>query len=121
MSTPKHKIFVYGTLRPSKEATHILDGFAMFAVDGKGFNFPFIQWMGDRLLDETGVFGNIVEVGDDELAALDKYEGVGRGLYQRKRKEVRALDDDSIEEVWVYVAGPQLAYSHIESGDWLNR
>ena len=110
-------MFVYGTLRGEGKATHYLDGYAMFHVQGKKFDFPFIQAMegyGD-------VQGNIIEVDDEGLTKLDKYEGVDRGMY--KRIKVRAFMGSHLdsEEVWVYVAGPALAYPLIESGDWLNR
>lgn len=121
MVSKKHKVFVYGTLRENKEATHFLPGYAMFLVDGAKFNFPFIQWMGDRLLDEVGVEGNIIEVDDEGLAKLDKYEGIARGLYERKWVEVFDDSLNEAEEVWVYVGGPQLIYQYVESGDWFNR
>ena len=123
---PKHKVFVYGTLRNSREATHTLDGYAMFSVKGEKNDFPFIQDMGDRLLDEFEVLGNVIEVDDAELEQLDRYEGVANGLYERIKVEIENIegeeeDTDQIEEAWVYVAGPALAYPLIQSGDWFNR
>lgn len=117
----KHKVFVYGTLRENRKSTHTLYGYAMFTVNGAKFNFPFIQWMGSRLLDEVSVKGNIIEVDDEGLAKLDKYEGVERGLYERKRVDVWDEFDRDAVEVWVYVGGQQLIYQYIESGDWFSR
>lgn len=113
----KHKIFIYGTLRQDQEATHYLDGYSMFCVKGDQFSFPFIQYTG-----ESTVFGSIIEVTDKELAQLDTYEGVARGLYVRKKVKVTDLDTTREDiAVWVYVGGPALAYPLIESGDWLDR
>lgn len=123
----KHRVFVYGTLRTSKVATHTLAGFAMFAVSGKAFTFPFIQYMGDRLLDELEVVGQVIEVDDAELANMDKYEGVDRQLYERVKEIVYSIEEmesrqgSEGEEVWVYVAGPALVYPHVVSGDWFQR
>lgn len=110
-----HRVFVYGTLRPSEVVTHTLAGYAMFRVPGKTFSFPFIQ-----PLEGFVVAGNVIEVDATGLSDLDRYEGVDRGLY--KRVKVQVLDSQSnTEEAWVYVAGPALAYPLIQSGDWFNR
>lgn len=131
---PKHKVFVYGTLRPSKEATHVLLDFDMFAYSGGKFSFPYIvehDWEDDRY--EMGmrfVLGNIVEVDGAELAQLDKYEGVARGLYVRSKVDVyefkkmgkgKPVRGEKERGVWVYVAGPALISPAVPSGDWFNR
>lgn len=91
----------------------------MFTVEGRKFNFPFIQPVGDDFID-VHVVGNIVEVDDAGLKRLDGYEGVDLGLYERKKVEVYNYDRSSAEEVWVYIGGKQLTLPLIESGDWLN-
>ena len=122
----KHKVFVYGTLRNDQPPTHELYGYSMFAVNGKGFDFPFIQKIKESLESYVSVVGNIREVTSKELKALDKYEGVASGMYERIKVLVERLDWEDVggtlyEEVWVYVGGPALVYTPIESGDWLNR
>ena len=129
MST-KNKVFVYGTLRNGAAATHRLDYYRMFCVQGKEFDFPFIQETdGDcePRIDNVpacstySVKGNVVELTDKELRQADKYENVRTGLYARKKVYVQPLSGGEYEEVWVYVGGPALVYQPIDNGDWLSR
>lgn len=96
----------------------------MFCVKGDKFSFPFIQKLYSLSCmpdcETACVVGNIIEVTDKELAQLDVYESVAKGLYVREKVEVYSDNVRSIE-VWVYVGGPALAYALIESGDWLAR
>lgn len=110
-----HRVFVYGTLRPSDKegnylpATHILHGYSMFNYFNK---FPYIE-----PADYTSfVLGNVIEVGDKDLAKLDHYEGVHNNLYHRKRVAVVKKGEKQPQEVWTYVAGD--INLRVESGDW---
>ena len=110
-----HKIFVYGTLREDKKATHFLTRHAMFDTGP----YPYITPSEGYGIDS--VVGVIIEVDDDGLAALDKYEGVSKGLYVREKKLVISLDQDGEDHyAWVYVAGPVWP-KLIPSGDWTQR
>lgn len=113
------KIFTYGTLRNGKEPTHKLPGYMMFAVQGKLFNFPVIQpypWTDSP----PAVAGNVIEVSDEELQQLDKYEGVERGLYVRTEVVVYELGKSVAkpEIVQAYIGGPALVNTPIPSGVW---
>lgn len=113
------KIFVYGTLRTGKEPTHRLPGYIMFAVQGKTFNFPYIQaypWQDQQ----PSIIGNVIEVSDDELAQLDHYEGLKRGLYTREEVVIYALDKrvSKPEIVQAYIGGPALVNPIVMSGHW---
>lgn len=118
----KHKIFVYGTLRPKDDegnflpATHRLYGYIMYNYFDK---FPFVVET-DRYNDEMYVVGNIIEVDDKQLAQLDRYEGVDRDLYSRNRAMAYANEaDDSTtpEIVYVYV-GTGIQIPMVTNGDW---
>lgn len=111
----KHKVFVYGTLRPKDEdgdyvdATHFLSGYAMYNYLGK---FPYIE-------DEAGmaVVGNVIEVDDKQLAQLDRYEGVPNNLYSRIEVDVESLDFAGNDiTAWVYIADE--ISLRVPSGDW---
>ena len=115
-----NKLFIYGTLMKTKNITHRLPGYMMFAVPGHTFNFPVIQpypWK-DNL---PSVFGTVVEVEDEEWPKMDKYEGVDRGLYKRVQAmcyPVTPASAISGEPVWVYVGGPVLSLEPIPDGIW---
>lgn len=109
----KHRVFVYGTLRSGRMATHGLEGYLMLAYQGRDFKFPYIVEH-----PNFNVVGNVIEVDDAELEQLDRYENVRSGLYVRKEVEVVDLDAAyETEVVWAYIAGPSL-FNIVESGDW---
>jgi gamma-glutamylcyclotransferase (GGCT)/AIG2-like uncharacterized protein YtfP len=110
----KHKIFVYGTLRPRDDngnyvpATHMLNGYGMYNYHDR---FPYIEtsWNGY-------VVGNVIEVTDEELVMLDRYEGVPNSLYLRIKETVEPFEGDEDEDVWVYIA--DAISIRVPSGDW---
>lgn len=110
----KHKIFVYGTLRPKDEsynylpATHFLSDYAMYNYLGK---FPYIE----EALGNV-VAGNIIEVDDKQLEQLDRYEGVPSNLYARIKVIVEPFEHTDEVEAWVYVADE--ISLRVPSGDW---
>ena len=112
----KHKVFVYGTLRPEDEkgnylpATHRLYFYDMYNYYDE---FPYI------VTGEGMVIGNIKEVDDLELEQLDKYEGVDRGLYRREVGVVYSTSDihETPQKVWMYV-GDSIVTPLVASGDW---
>jgi gamma-glutamylcyclotransferase (GGCT)/AIG2-like uncharacterized protein YtfP len=110
----KHKVFVYGTLRPKGvEATHSIDGWLLYNYHGR---FPYI-------LPGSGVVhGNIVEVTDKQLREFDHIEGIAHGLFIRQTVRAFARSHAAADdcEAFVYVAG-NLVPQPIQSGDWFNR
>lgn len=108
-----HAVFVYGTLRQHSQNPQVffLPGYEMYATK----HFPFIIQR-----EGSVVRGQILEVDDDELTYLDRYEGLSKGLYTREKALIYPdLTRHAVgREVWVYVAGPALTYPKIESGDW---
>lgn len=114
-----NKVFTYGTLRDGQEPTHRLPGYMMFVVRGNTFNFPFIQaypWQDQQ----PNIFGNIMEVSDEELAQLDVYENVESGLYTREEVVVYSLESrvSKPEIVQAYIGGPVLARPIVINGTW---
>lgn len=112
------KLFVYGTLMGKRKPTHYLPDHMMFAVAGKTFNFPVIQEAPEEWDADLRVAGCILEVDDEELAQLDVYEGVARGMYKRVKLNVASIDRGVIETVQVYVGGPALVNEPIPDGNW---
>ena len=102
-----HKIFVYGTLRPSKRASHWIEGFDMYTAGA----YPYVAKGSSR------VYGNVIEVDDDELDNADRYEGVARGLYTREKTTAYDMLTGVREEVQLYVAGKDWP-TIVQSGDW---
>lgn len=106
-----NKLFVYGTLRPTKLATHEVYNYAMYNY-GK---FPYIvQHVGAK------VSGNLVAVTDEELLTLDRHEGVHKGMYTREQVEVVDVDDE-VTTAYIYVATANLHPAQIASGDWFKQ
>lgn len=118
------RLFTYGTLlEKGKDVTHVLPGYMMFHVKGGTFDFPMIQpypWDDKQPL----IAGTIVEVDDNDLAKLDMYEGVSRGLFSRVKAIAYENVNKSVREpieVQVYVGGPALCYTPIPTGIWEDR
>jgi gamma-glutamylcyclotransferase (GGCT)/AIG2-like uncharacterized protein YtfP len=122
-----HQIFVYGTLRSDDSSGNCqimlrtggqrTETRATIEADLYDFNgwYPMI-----RLAPGTGrlVTGEVWEVTDAGLAALDRYEGA---MYRRKTVSVRTLLGPVIEECAVYEAASVDGLPLIVSGDWVNR
>lgn len=94
-------VFVYGTLTEPAQASAVLDAFeyrgpatldGLHRVDGR---YPTLAPGGE-------VDGRVLRT--DDVAALDRYEGVDRGLYVRV--SVPAGDDLDAETVETYVGDP---------------
>lgn len=104
----KHKIFVYGTLRPGKGEKVM--------IPGQIYDFG---WFPGLILNEGGpdsfVTAEVIEADDEKLAQLDRYEGYyeedpQRSLYVRQK----------LWDGWVYVYNKSVDKSSlVVSGDWL--
>lgn len=120
MSKKKHKVFVYGTLRENREATHVLEGYTLHLVGQTNFPFPSVKEQYGDLSGE--VFGNLIEVDDKELEELDRYENVAGGLYERREVEVYPIESTATSiTAFVYVGTNQIFPPEIKSGDWFDR
>lgn len=117
-----HRLFVYGTLRSGGEGHRLLDGCTpegeatvrgtLYDVEGR---YPALVLEG-----EGTVWGERWNCPEASLAAVDRYEGVGQGLFTRVRVEAGG------ELCWTYVAGPLLRERLrpervIDSGRWSAR
>lgn len=106
----KHNVLVYGTLRPGT-ARKVTVPAKMFDLGA----FPGVK------LGEGRVVCELVEVDDDTLQDLDRYEGYyeeapEHSLYVRRR----FVDDEQGVDAWIYEynEGP-CDRSLVPSGDWL--
>lgn len=115
----KHKLFVYGTLRPKDKSgtivppSHHLHGYAMYDYG----RFPFIIHTGNNA---DLVQGNLLTVSNRELKELDLYENVASGLYSREIVEVLGIHTIETIKAFVYVGNSQLVPARIKSGDWFS-
>lgn len=116
-----NKVFVYGTLIQGAVLTHRLPGYMMFRVRGQHFDFPYIQpYPWDDSL--PSVYGTIIDVTDEQLVEMDKYEGVERFLYRRVNTLAYPINEIADgTPVQVYVGGPALVNEPIPSGVWTTR
>lgn len=113
----RHKVFVYGTLRNNKEnTTHTLYGYKMFVYPGR-FDFPYLVHTRD--LNDT-VHGELLDVSDADLAKLDSYEGVDRGLYTRDTCLAISDADAAGTTAFLYME-VSLRHKEVPSGNWFKR
>lgn len=107
----KHKVIVYGTLRPGDESSEKV------MIPGQIYD---IGWFPGLVFNEGGpdsfVVGEIIEVDDEKLSQLDSYEGYYEddpqgSLYLRKK----------LWDCWVYVYNRKIEDTQtlVEGGDWL--
>ena len=91
--------FVYGTLRDPDRAREVV-GHADFGPDARLVGLGRVGARYPTLAPGGETDGRVLRLRDGDLAALDAYEGVGRGLYVR----VRVPDGDG--GLWSYVGDP---------------
>jgi gamma-glutamylcyclotransferase (GGCT)/AIG2-like uncharacterized protein YtfP len=109
-------LFVYGSLKRGQRAHHLL----------KGLPWLGEAWLAGACLHDLGPFpmavpgdgriqGEIYEVSEDDLEALDRYEGAPR-LFER-----RWLILEGGLEAWVYLGRPRQVrhIAPLASGCWL--
>lgn len=118
----KYKVFTYGTLMPQdeagnfKEPTSFILGYEMYNYHN---HYPYIVKSEDK---EAMVVGHVLEADEADLAWMDSYEGVDRGLYVREETEVHNIKDGEAEQemAQVYVSGGHLPH-RVVSGDWTRK
>lgn len=92
--------FVYGTLRDPGRAREVL-GHAEFGPDARLVGLDRASGRYPTLVPGGETDGRVLRLEDGDLAALDAYEGVDRGLYVR----VRVPNDGG--GLWTYVGDPE--------------
>ncbi|MFQ3319420.1 MAG: gamma-glutamylaminecyclotransferase [Natronomonas sp.] len=102
--------FVYGTLRDPARARELL-GHADFGPDVRLVGLQRVEGEYPTLAPGGETDGRVLRLTGDDLAALDAYEGVDRGLYVR----VRIPADDGA--LWTYVGRDALGVDIEWPGD----
>lgn len=114
-----HKVYVYGTLRPSHKTGDIPE--KTYKVPGKLFKlgwYPGIKLMKEEECNGNYVVCEQIEVDSDGLRELDQYEGCYPDLPPSESLYLRT----SYLDGWIYTYNRSLEdYNHIESGDWMKR
>tara|TARA_R100001086_G_C11820103_1_gene253858 strand:+ start:466 stop:864 length:399 start_codon:yes stop_codon:yes gene_type:complete len=113
------RLAVYGTLRRGGTDLGVIEGFSLVFPGTQ--NFPAAV----KNAQGKGVVVELLEVDEDDLNALDRYENVEGGLYIRTTVDIKKVDGDT-EKAWVYVAGPVLwekskTFTEVPEGDWLSK
>jgi len=91
-------LFVYGTLTDPDRVADVVDEFT-FRGDAVCEGLAPVQGRYPTLAPGERTSGRLLDVGD--LAAVDDYEGVDRGLYVRV-----AVPRAEGEDIWTYVGDP---------------
>jgi len=118
MSDLTFSVFVYGTLRSGGSNAFRMEGSRYIgpaAVLGRLYH---IDWYPGLILDADAskIIGEVHEVSESHLAALDDFEGDA----YRRMKTTADLADGGICEVWLWEYLPPVDESRrIASGDWL--
>lgn len=102
-----HKVYVYGTLRPGSDET--------VEVPGTLYNLGWFP--GIDLTDTSGgpVTCEVLEVDDERLASLDRYEG-----YYEDDLEGSLYLRVPYNGGWIYTYNRSFdSFKVIEGGDWL--
>jgi gamma-glutamylaminecyclotransferase len=100
------EVFVYGTLTESDRVDAVLGRVSgaryELGSDAVLEGFRRVEGEYPTLAPGGRVEGRLLEVDDVGLDALDSYEGVEQGLYER----VRIPRSDDADDAWVYVGDP---------------
>ena len=116
--TPPSIVFVYGTLRRGGSNNYRMDRFRWLgpgAVNGRLYE---VSWYPALVLNENAgeVIGDIYEVSEEGLTALDEFEG---SEYRRVRTMVQNAGDEA-ESAWIWEWNrPTDELQPIPGGDWL--
>lgn len=123
MTSPT-SLFVYGTLLPGAQSWAVLEPFVVgagIADSVRGDLFDTGLGYPAAVLDDHGanvVYGRVFQLTvprrKEALLALDEFEDVADGLYQRV-----TITTVGGAQVWAYTAGTGLKLTPIVSGDWL--
>lgn len=96
-----HPLFVYGTLMRHADRGFMLSGLRRRPARTQGLLFALPAGYPALAAGSRTVFGELIEgVSNPMLSILDAYEGVGAGLYERRRINVQ-VDTEHIN-AWAY-------------------
>jgi gamma-glutamylcyclotransferase (GGCT)/AIG2-like uncharacterized protein YtfP len=114
-------VFAYGTLRAGQpNHSRFLAGrrFRLGTLRKHRLRAGLHPWV--EPWEGGVVVGEVVDVDDRLLAALDDLEGVGIGLYRRVAANI-VIDDGSSVGAWVWVGGSIAATADpvVPGGDWM--
>lgn len=114
----KHYLFVYGTLKRGGSRHWILHDFPFLGrARAEGFALYDLFFYPAMVPGDGVVYGEVYEVSDEALKALDFVEGVPV-LYRRELIEVVFKDGVSLK-AWAYIYNNSVkGYPRIESGEW---
>lgn len=113
------RVFVYGTLRAGDYNHYLLEGHDLVALTRTEPRFTLVSLGPYPAMiagGDTAVVGEVYDVDDDTLAALDRLEG-HPDFY--RRKTIRLENGD---EVLAYLLSPEQVQGmpRIASGDWMD-
>jgi len=122
MSSERHLLFIYGTLRKEGTAHHYMES-AEFKANGtiSGRLVHVEQSPGLIPCDDQHVIGEVYLIDDTLLQQLDRYEGchVSPPLYLRQEIEVQ-IDTGEIVNAYKYVfKNLKPEHQPIPHGDWI--
>ncbi len=111
-------LFVYGTLKRGGSRHWILEGFPFLGrAKAKGFVLYDLGPYPAMVPEDGLVYGEVYEVSEEVLQALDWVEGVPF-LYRRELIEVIFEDGLSLK-AWAYIYnGNVKGFPRIEDGEW---
>ncbi|MFK7850097.1 MAG: gamma-glutamylcyclotransferase [Akkermansiaceae bacterium] len=126
----KHSVFVYGTLRRGGSNHFRMEGADFVGAGTIKGSIYMIDWNPQLtypalVLDDKGlVKGELYRVGEEHLAALDVFEGIGVDSWRNdeyRRVETTVYLDSGLEEeswIWEWNSTVQNA-ARLDDGDWL--
>jgi gamma-glutamylcyclotransferase (GGCT)/AIG2-like uncharacterized protein YtfP len=125
MSQGSELVFVYGTLRRGG-SNHFRMAGAHAIADGSITGRLYrIDWYPGIVLDPAGdeIRGEVYQVGPEQLAALDAFEGVSAGEIEgceyRRVQTTVVKKDSQILTAWVWEwLGAVKESQRISDGDW---
>lgn len=94
-----HKVFVYGTLLPDPHKTPWKMLNLQIAARWGNSGYPI-----SRKLNDAVTYGDIIEVDDEKLRNLDRYEGAPN-LYTREQGIVIGQDGERVNVYYYLYAG----------------
>ena len=115
---PPSLVFVYGTLRRGGSNNFRMDDFRWIGPAAVNGHLYEVSWYPGLVLDQNAgeVIGDLYEVPEEGLAALDDFEG---SEYRRVRTMIQNAEDEA-ESAWIWEWNkPTEGLQPVPGGDWL--